>query len=250
MSSRPSSPEFSSYLSPRSRDKMSERRASRIASVSAHAKLIETADAEDRTLSPYEYIRSRCEALDSQMQEYQGYLEAMSGIDEQVFPGVQEDRKRCIDRLTPIVQEHKVLKRSERGLVDAMSDEIRIAKRRKAETNETDNMALGRAYSNSICQNFQAGARQRKSSFDQSKFRKAAVKFYDAEQNLDGGEIARCHLVGYCSKKDVKAAHIIPKSMLDDVVEHLFGSEERNWRASPRNCKFQICQAGSSLTDF
>jgi hypothetical protein len=85
---------------------------------------------------------------------------------------------------------------------------------------DVDVALLERAYTNTIVPRVMAAlAKQRKGSFRQSNFKKAVLNFYNASDN----DSAYCHLTGWWQSSDVKAAHLVPKSLTSEEVSCLFG---------------------------
>jgi hypothetical protein len=85
-----------------------------------------------------------------------------------------------------------------------------------------------RAYANSIVPRVMgASAKQTKSNFDTKRFRDDLLKAYNAFDPGSGVPKAWCHIshVWY-PKSQVKAAHLVPKSLTDPEIGYLFGVEQ------------------------
>lgn len=94
---------------------------------------------------------------------------------------------------------------------------------------------LENAYTQSILPRVMAAsARQRKSRFDQSGFRKAVQTFYDVPLNK-----GYCHVLGcWLPKEYMKAAHLVPKSLTCGEISYLYSSQsDPTTREDPRNGK-------------
>jgi len=84
-----------------------------------------------------------------------------------------------------------------------------------------------------------ASGKQRKGKkFDQSAYSKAVLSFYGAVRHKDSGLVDKyCHLTGWQSGKQVKCAHLVPKSLESDELAYLFGVRE-TVLSEPRNGMF------------
>lgn len=95
-----------------------------------------------------------------------------------------------------------------------------------------------------------ATAKQSKSDFDQSEFKKDVVKYCGARKmdETDGKRpLTYCHLSGWWDKNQVKAAHLVRKSLQSEELAYLFGVgevvllEARNGKCA-RSCV--VCNEG------
>ncbi|EFQ96806.1 hypothetical protein MGYG_08730 [Nannizzia gypsea CBS 118893] len=72
-----------------------------------------------------------------------------------------------------------------------------------------------------------ASGNQPKSKFKANAFRQAVETFYGTskteETNFMPRKLAFCHVLGWLSSKEVRAAHLVPKSLEERSVAHLFG---------------------------
>jgi hypothetical protein len=84
-----------------------------------------------------------------------------------------------------------------------------------------------------------ASSKKRKGGkFDQGSYSKAVLSFYSAVRNTDSGLVEKyCHLTGWQPKKQVKCAHLVPKSLESDELAYLFGVRE-TVLSEPRNGMF------------
>ena len=86
-----------------------------------------------------------------------------------------------------------------------------------------------------------AVAKRKKNSFNQSKFKADVFAFYQATKMVGEPEhqdkLSYCHLTGWYLDQDVKAAHIVPKSLQSEEVSYLFGVGEA-MLSDPRNGMF------------
>ena len=143
-----------------------------------------------------------------------GSLEACE-FTEQVGP--------VADEFAGISSELRVLKRQRKLLEEDLEEETSIAKRQRLAHDEPDITFLERAYTDSIVPRVMgASAKQKKSKFNQSAFRKDVIDFYQAGH----GDQVFCHLTGWWYAKMVKAAHLVPKSLSEEEVSYLFGAKQ------------------------
>ena len=74
-----------------------------------------------------------------------------------------------------------------------------------------------------------ATAKQKKKKHNQNAFKRAVIAFYGAERDSENdGDIDSlwCHLTGWQALADVKAAHIVPKSLESTELSYLLGAGE------------------------
>jgi hypothetical protein len=94
-----------------------------------------------------------------------------------------------------------------------------------------------------------ASAKQKKSNHDQAKFRKDCLEYYQAlEENEAGDKIAYCHLTGWDITDNIKAAHLVPKSLHSEEASYLFGVGHVEL-SDARNCK-SFCHSYSIVAEF
>lgn len=74
-----------------------------------------------------------------------------------------------------------------------------------------------------------ASSKKKKKKYNRSTFKKAVIAFYGAKcDSLHDGEIDSlwCHLTVWQPLRDVKAAHVVPKSLESNELSYLFGAGE------------------------
>ena len=86
------------------------------------------------------------------------------------------------------------------------------------------------AYANILMNKVMAAtAKSKKNKYDQSVFKKLVFAYYGAERDsLDDGKIDEswCHLTGWHPARNIKTAHIVPKSLESSELSYLFGAGE------------------------
>ena len=111
-----------------------------------------------------------------------------------------------------------VLKRQKKSIKDDL------------EENVPSHARLEDAYANIIMNKVMtAAAKQKKKKYNQSAFKKRVIALYGAERDSENdGDIDSlwCHLTGWQALADVKAAHIVPKSLESTELSYLFGVGE------------------------
>ena len=80
-----------------------------------------------------------------------------------------------------------------------------------------------------------AAGKATKVKFDQTGFRKSVLEYYNALD--EETSFVHCPLTGWCHPKDVKAAHLVPKSFQSEEIAYLFGAGEIAL-TDPRNGMF------------
>ncbi|EEQ27458.1 hypothetical protein McanMca71_006359 [Microsporum canis] len=115
-----------------------------------------------------------------------------------------------------------------------LNDEIRVIKRQRRLIQEDMEEAMPRykdlesAYIDAMVSKVAtASGNQSKYKFKANKFRVAVEEFYEASK-MEGADefkkLAHCHVLGWFLSKDVRAAHLVPKSLDECSVAHLFGA--------------------------
>ena len=130
----------------------------------------------------------------------------------------------------PVMQEIKTLKDQKKILLEDVEEAYEVQRKRYKESNEQnepDVSFLERAYTSvMVAKVMSASAKQKKTKFDQSKFKRDVLSYYNAFCNLNGMPSAYCHVTGWHDITNVKAAHLVPKSLHSDELEFLFGVRE------------------------
>jgi hypothetical protein len=122
---------------------------------------------------------------------------------------------------------------------------ITLKRQKKAISDDIDEVlpqysTIEGAYSSVlIAKIMSASSKQRKGKpFDQSAYSKAVLSFHGAVRCTDAGLVEKyCHLTGWLPEKQVKCAHLVPKSLESDELAYLFGVRE-TVLSEPRNGMF------------
>lgn len=172
-------------------------------------------------------IRS-CQLDIDYIQSYRdGLHEALSA--EKLAEEDYRNEFNCVfGELQPRRQELRVLKRQKKIIQEDLEDDFVAKKRYRGPDDEPDIGLLERAYTSTIVSRvMSATAKQKKRSFDQSAFKKDVLAYYGAGKIEGNYRLAFCHVVGaWFAHDDVKAAHLVPKSLSGAELSYLFGVGE------------------------
>ena len=114
---------------------------------------------------------------------------------------------------------------------------------------KTRNSIIEDAYESLLVQKIEAASakQERKKAFNQSKFRDCVMKYYESTKVEDDQKLAFCHLTGWWpddspKTKQVKAAHLVAKSLSGDDLSYLFGVNDA-LLYDARNSKSILCHS-------
>ena len=126
-----------------------------------------------------------------------------------------------------------VIKR-QRTLIE---EELEVEVKRRRITGPLDNGLFERAYVDTIIPRvMDAAAKIRKHAFDQRKFKKEVNRYYGLTTECVG-ETSFCHVLGFfLPAPSVKAARLVPKTLSQAEVSHIFGVQD-GVLSDPRNGK-------------
>jgi hypothetical protein len=227
MASRPPIPERYSSLIPPYAEKNMEIIAKRRASAKTTLSQLST------TSSTNDFITAKIEIISADLafnKNFRGFFESA------------KKRKAMTD------EEYKNAVRDLESEVDKKERELTTLKRQKKAISDDIEEVLPQypqledAYSSVLMSKIMsASSKQRKGTpFDQSAYSKAVVSFYGAVRHTDTGDIEKyCHLTGWQPEKQVKCAHLVPKSLESDELAYLFGVREAVL-SEPRNGMFLV----------
>ncbi|KAK2753650.1 hypothetical protein FQN55_000013 [Onygenales sp. PD_40] len=179
-----------------------------------------------------EFLENRVKICQLQMEYFASYQDGMKEAlqkKEVSEYDYHEEVGQLDEQYEPIVQELKVLGRQRKFLEEDMEEGYGIqVKRLKTEkANDAGAELIERAYASALVSKVMtATAKQKKQKFDQSKFRKDVLEYYGAARQTGAQREAYCHLTGWWLADDIKAAHLVPKSLSGDELSFLFGVRE------------------------
>lgn len=182
------------------------------------------------------------EAQINSLEDEKAYIQCFrEGLDEARDAGKLSDR-RLHQEIAPYLRRIrktsgtlKVLKRQKKVLTEDLQEEMAIKKKRS--NTSPDEGLLRRAYRDTIVPRVMgAVTKVAERKFNQRRFKKGVEKHYGIREHCPKG-YSWCHVLGrYEPAATVKAAHLVPKSLTDDEVAHLFGGEHKV-QCDPQNGK-------------
>ncbi|KAJ5504113.1 hypothetical protein N7463_006987 [Penicillium fimorum] len=118
-------------------------------------------------------------------------------------------------------------------IIEDIDEEV-SAKRQRIE-GPVDQSLLEHAYRDALISRvLGANAKQKGPKFDQSAFKKEVYAYYGVNEHCQPS-FGWCHVLGtILPQKNIKAAHLVPKSMTSKEVSHLFGVSD-GVLGDPRN---------------
>ena len=140
----------------------------------------------------------------------------------------------------------QVLKTQRPLIIEDIDEEV-SAKRQRIE-GLVDQSLLEHAYRDAIISRvLGASAKQKGPKIDQPAFKKGVYAYYGVNEHCRPG-FGWCHVLGtVLPQKNIKAAHLIPKSMTSKEVSHLFGVNDGVF-GDPRNSE-NILFVAREMTD-
>ena len=140
----------------------------------------------------------------------------------------------------------QVLKAQRPLIIEDIDEEISAKRQRIA--GPVDQSLLEHAYRDTIiCRVLGAIAKQKGPKFDQSAFNKEVYEYYGVNEHCHPG-FGWCHVLYIVlPKNNIKAAHLVPKSMTSKEVSHLFGVSD-GVLGDPRNGK-NVLLVAKKMTD-
>ncbi|KAJ5920094.1 hypothetical protein N7516_010952 [Penicillium verrucosum] len=129
-----------------------------------------------------------------------------------------------------------------------IEEDLEVEVKRRRITGPSDDGLVERAYVDTIIPRVMgAAAKIRKHAFDQKKFKKEVNRYYGLTTECVG-ETSFCHVLGFfLPAPSVKAAHLVPKSLSQAEVSHIFGVQD-GVLSDPRNTLL-LCNPIESLLD-
>lgn len=188
-----------------------------------------------------DFLDAKIAALEDE-KEYIGCIK--QGLDEISSSGLlssdtfQTEIGPILTRFRATSQTLDVLKR-QRTLIE---EDLEVEVKRRRVTEPPDHGLVERAYVDTIIPRVMgAAAKTEKHPFDQQKFKKKVNGYY----NVPTDSVERtsyCHVLGfYLPAPSVKAAHLVPKSLSQEEVCHIFGVQD-GVLTDPSNGKNTLCR--------
>lgn len=120
-----------------------------------------------------------------------------------------------------ISKELRNLKRQKKLISEDLEDEVAVRKRQRTGPSTTG--LYLRAYTDSMLQRVMAacGKRKPQKTFNARQFKYSVNEYYGIEKGSGFCQITGCEFIA----DDVKAAHIVPKSLTGEEISYLFGGE-------------------------
>ncbi|CEO58706.1 hypothetical protein PMG11_03412 [Penicillium brasilianum] len=168
-----------------------------------------------------------------QLMEYKSYAELVrQGIlearDQQRLPPSEftELISPVLGRLTTANSTLRVLKRQRQAITDDLAEDVASRRRRLAEP--SDQGLLERAYADTILTRVMSTcAKQSALVFDKKRFKSAVNDYYGIKSQRPTKEYSWCHVIGdWIAAELTKAAHIVPQSLHETEVAHIFGDDD------------------------
>jgi hypothetical protein len=184
------------------------------------------------------------EAKIEQLTQYKAYVELvrediLDAHNQQPLPGNEfaQHIEPVLARLTTANSTRRVLKRQRRALTDDLAEEVATRRQRLAEP--SDEGLLERAYTETILSRvMSACVKQSALPFNRKQFKKNVNDYYGIPDHRPAKDLAWCHIIGdWIPAEKAKAAHIVPKSLHEAEVAHIFGDDDEVL-SDPRNGKF------------
>lgn len=194
-------------------------------------------------------VRSVSDFLEEKVRVHQCELDYLQSVHEGIHRAYDShllSPEEFRDAVSPFLSSAKQVSAElgticrQRKIIEEDLEESVNAKRQRH--GEPSREMLERAYTSSILERVMAARSKQKKdkSFNPRKFRKAVNDYYgiNLENGIDPGA-GYCHVLGIFNAEDIKAAHIVPKSLNGDEIAHLFGVKELV-PEDPRNGKIQV----------
>lgn len=147
----------------------------------------------------------------------------------------QQQLEAILAQIKPTARDLLELSRSKRVIEQDIEEELSYNRRKRARKGEPDTGHLERAYANSLVLRVMGCSVKKKkdcfSKHDQARFRSNVLQYYDALYD----NLALCVVTGtWFEKENVKAAHLVPKSLSPEELSFIFGADEIV-ASNPRN---------------
>lgn len=197
-------------------DRLQQRHASTISTLSFASSTVSEFLEEKVKACKYEF-----EAATVQLEIIQ-HTRQNQNLDSDEYHALSQPLLEHLNRLTT---EKRLLKKQSRLIRDDLDEEV---EHKKARQTEPGVEFYERAYLDSIIPRIMGATnKQQKSSFNTARFRNAVLNAYNAVKEESTLKYAWCHLAGLWEvAENVKAAHLVPKSLSRRELAYLFGADE------------------------
>lgn len=219
---RPPLPERLSSLMPKHRlESLSLNSRKVTCTASQKSVAITASESLERQISE---ITSEIEYLDTYKE---GVMELRGKPESEHEKDFAQELEDVDKRKLPLEREFVVLKRQKKFIEEDLEDQLPHYE------------TVQDAYASVLVdKTMSATGKQKKSRFNQSRFKKAVVNYYQASRTTEvGNEEVYCHLLqSWLPAKLVKCSHLVPKSLQSEELSYLFGVGEA-LLSDPRNGK-------------
>lgn len=136
---------------------------------------------------------------------------------------MEDHEKRIDDNSDACMTEFLVIKRQRKTFAEDLAEQV-------------PRQDIEDAYTQTMVRKVMAATgKPKKSNLNQSKFRKAVEEYYGHDKSESQGMC--CPLTGWSPSGDLRAAHIVPKSLSSEELSYLFGVGDAIL-SDPRNGTF------------
>jgi hypothetical protein len=225
MASRPPIPQRYSSLIPESSQKDMEILSKRtVSAMTAMSQLSTTSSTNDFIDAKIETISADL-AVNSKFKDFLGSARKRKVLGDEEYDDAMKDLESEVSQKE---RELITLKRQKKIIADDIDEVL------------PQYDTIERAYCSVLMSKIMSasGKQKKAKKFDQSAYSKAVLSFYGAVRSTDSGDVEKyCHLTGWLPEKQVKCAHLVPKSLESDELAYLFGVREAVL-SEPRNGVF------------
>lgn len=163
-----------------------------------------------------EFLEARVNYLSTEKDILSVYRQALHDLPSTQLDeaSMRQELKDLATRASPLDKELRVVKRQRKILEEDLAEELPYY----------DDVAT--AYAKILNEKTMAASAkpEKWKKFDRKQFRRDILEFYGAERN-NGSEVY-CHVLGWRISEQVKAAHLVPRSLQGEELSYLFGVGE------------------------
>jgi hypothetical protein len=162
-----------------------------------------------------EFLEAKVKDLRSEIDYLNDYRNGLLELDSTATPADPEFATTvtsAMKRLREREDELLVIKRQRKTLIDDVNEAL------------DDCDLVEAAYANIIVNKVMLAGRQNKRGFNRKKFSEKVDNYYKAAKIEHGERYRWCHILAqWIPHKDVRAAHIVPKSLESEELNYFFG---------------------------